>query len=197
MRQFQKILHPMVAVGILAATTSSIALAQNPVPKVAVINVVQLLEESDPGKQGINDLKELQKIKSDGRNALRSEVQQIRSQLTEGQFSLSEDKLAELQKQLEDKGIALQRFNDDAARELQKSQEKMLEGIQSLVMPIINAVGEEYGYTMIFNKFESGLVYASDAIDITPLVMERLNQSAAADEATADAPSADDPSSGS
>ena len=34
-------------------------------------------------------------------------------------------------------------------------------------MPVINQVGKELGYTLIFRKFESGLIYADEAIDIT------------------------------
>ena len=178
MKQLDKVRWPLFVAGSLMALAGSPVAAQQEAPKVAVINVVKLLEESEPGKRGLEELRELQQAKAAARDALRDEVQSLRTKITEGQFSLSEDKLAELQKALEDKGIELQRFNDDATRELQKRQEKMLTDIQGLVMPIIEAVGEEGGYTMIFNKFESGLVYASDAIDITAVVMKRLNASA-------------------
>jgi outer membrane protein len=171
-----------VVAALVTGSLTATAGAQVP-PKVAVINVVQLLEESDAGRQGIEGLKELQTQMTDERNTMQAEAQDLRTKISDGQFSLNEEKLAELQKQLEDKLIELQRFNDDANRELQKSQEQMLTNIQGKVMPIINAVGQEGGYTMIFNKFESGLVYASDAIDITAEVMERLNSSAADDAA--------------
>ena len=36
------------------------------------------------------------------------------------------------------------------------------------------------GLAAIFNKFESGLVYASDAIDITDTVIKRFNDAAPA-----------------
>ncbi len=174
MRLLKRISYLAAIVGLAVGATPAVA---QYTPKVAVINVVQLLEESAPGRQGIDDLKELQKQKTDERNGLQAEAAEIRTKVTDGQFSLTDEKLAELKKQLEDKLIALQRFNDDANRELQKRQEDMLVEIQGQIMPIINAVGQEGGYTMIFNKFESGLVYANDAIDITAEVMERLNGS--------------------
>ncbi len=176
MRQFRLILRTAMTAGLVVACAAPAVMAQD-APKVAVINVVQLLEESDAGRLGIDALKDLQKLKTDERNAMQSAAQDLRAKITEGQFSLTEERLAELKKQLEDKVIELQRFNDDANRELQKRQEEMLTDIQGKVMPIINAVGREGGYTMIFNKFESGLVYANEAIDITDEVMERLNSS--------------------
>ncbi len=45
-------------------------------------------------------------------------------------------------------------------------------------MPVINQVGKELGYNMIFRKFESGLIYADDALDITTQVIQRLDAAA-------------------
>ena len=54
----------------------------------------------------------------------------------------------------------------------------MLGQIDERVMPVINQVGKELGYTMIFRKFESGLIYADDAIDITGVIIQRLDGAA-------------------
>lgn len=180
MTRIQEVSRLALIAGFVVALAAPATFAQETAAKVAVINVVQLLEESNAGKEGIDKLKALQKQKTDERNAKQAEAAELRAKITDGQFSLAEEKLADLQKELEEKVIELQRFNDDANRELEKSQQKMLTDIQGKVMPIINAVGKEGGYTMIFNKFESGLVYADDAIDITAEVMERLNGAAAA-----------------
>jgi Skp family chaperone for outer membrane proteins len=42
-------------------------------------------------------------------------------------------------------------------------------------MPIIQEVGREMKLQMIFNKFQSGLVYADEAMDITDQVLRRFN----------------------
>ena len=52
-------------------------------------------------------------------------------------------------------------------RELNKAQRAGFGEIDQRVMPVINQVGKEGGYTLIFHKFESGLVYADEAVDIT------------------------------
>ena len=36
----------------------------------------------------------------------------------------------------------------------------------------------DLGYTMIFRKFESGLIYADEAIDITNVVIQRMDTAA-------------------
>ena len=40
---------------------------------------------------------------------------------------------------------------------------------------VADQIGAERGYTLIFNKFQSGLVYADDAVDITDDVIQRFN----------------------
>ena len=48
--------------------------------------------------------------------------------------------------------------------------------IEERVMPLIAEIGEEQGFTLIFNKFEdSGLLWATPGADITDLVLERFN----------------------
>ncbi len=45
-------------------------------------------------------------------------------------------------------------------------------------MPVINQAGKDLGYTLIFRKFESGLIYADEAIDITTIIIQRLDAAA-------------------
>ena len=56
----------------------------------------------------------------------------------------------------------------------------MLGEIDKRVMPVINQAGKDLGYTLIFRKFESGLIYADEAIDITASIIQRLDGAAPA-----------------
>ena len=50
------------------------------------------------------------------------------------------------------------------------------------MMPIITEAGTELQYTLIFNKFSSGLLYAKEEVDITDLILERYNAATAGEE---------------
>lgn len=145
--------------------------------KVAVIDVQRLVFESATGKEVIERLKNLREQKSAEGAGLQQEIEDLQQRVADGRLSLSEDRLADLEKELEDKMILLRRFSDDADRELQKEQEEAFSRIERQVMPIISAVGAEEGFTVIFNKFNSGLLYAEDQVDITDLILERFNDS--------------------
>jgi len=161
-----------VAIALLIAAMAVPAAAQS---KIAVIDVQRVVTESDPGKEALGKLKQLSDAKVEEGRALQQELASLQDQVQKQRFTLSEDKLAEMTQQIEDRGIALKRFEDDAQRELNSARQRTLGGLEQQIMPIINSVGEEQGFSLIFNKFQSGLVYADQALDITDDVIRRFN----------------------
>jgi len=146
--------------------------------RIAVIDTEKILLSSVAGKKAIAELKKAQEQKEGELRGRQQEIKELQDKLSQGRLTLAQDKLAEMGKQLEDKEIALRRLSDDATRELNKRKDDLLGGIDEKVMPVINQIGHEQGYTMIFRKFESGLIYADDAIDITSTVVQRLDAQA-------------------
>jgi len=164
--------------GLCIAACAAVAVpAQAQQVRVAVIDVQRVVTESDPGKASLEKLKQLQNQKLEQGKKLQQELDALRTQFTKQRFTLSEDKLAALQKQIEDKTIALKRFQDDAQRELDDARKRELDALEQKIMPIINQMGKEKKLTLIFNKFQSGLVYADDAVDITDEIIQRFNTS--------------------
>lgn len=159
---------------VLALVAAMPAAAQ---VNIAVIDVQRVVTDSDPGKEALGKLKELQDAKIDQGRGLQQELAALQEQISKQRFTLSEQRLGELTKEIEDKQIALQRFQDDAERELDEARRRELGGLEGRIMPVINEIGAERGLTLIFNKFQSGLVYADDAVDITDDVIRRFNTS--------------------
>ncbi|HEY7213781.1 MAG TPA: OmpH family outer membrane protein [Thermoanaerobaculia bacterium] len=147
--------------------------------KIAVIDTEKILLSSQAGKKALADLKKLQEQREGELRAKAQELKDLQTKISEGRLSLAQDKLADLSKQYEEKEINLRRQQDDATRELNKKRDEMLGQIDDRVMPVINQVGKDLGYTLIFRKFESGLIYADDALDITSVIIQRLDAAAA------------------
>jgi outer membrane protein len=172
-RNLACLLALLLCVGTFAAFPAD---AQQASPiSVAIIDVTRILEESQSGKELIAELKKIQETKYGEAQVQQDEMKDIQARITEGRLSLSEERLAELRKELDRKAIALKRFEDDSNRELNEFRQGRLEKIEARLMPIINQVGEEFGYTLIFNKFQSGLVFAQQEIDITDLILQRFD----------------------
>jgi len=88
--------------------------------------------------------------------------------------------MEKLQKDYQSKAVDLKRFQDDAQRELEETQRKELGELEKRIMPVIDAVAKEQGYTLIFNKFQSGLLFAGEGTDLTESVITKFNSQIAA-----------------
>jgi outer membrane protein len=166
-----------VAMAALAAPM----FAQTSAPaRVAVIDVQKVLQQSTAGKAAYERLRKMQEERVGRAQKMQEEITAIENDVNAKKLSLSEEKLNDLAKQASDKKIAMQRYAQDADREVSEARDKELATLETKIKPVIDAIGKEMGLAAIFNKFESGLVYASDAIDITDSVIKRFDGAAPA-----------------
>jgi len=148
-------------------------------PKIAVINVDRLVTDSALGKEAFARVKKIADQKKEEGDKLTKDLRDMEQKLADQGASLADDKKEALQKTYQEKAIAFKRFQDDAQRSLDEAQKKELEELQKRVMPVITQVGKERGFTLIFNKFQSGLVFADDSVDITDEVLKVFNTTVA------------------
>jgi len=163
-------------VGVFLMVLAAVSLAQQaPNLTVAVIDVQQIVQESAAGKEAMARLKKLTDEKMAEGRKLAEARQALEKQLTTQGPTLSDEKRSELAKQIEDKEIEMRRFDEDARAVLDEARRKELDALERQIMPIINELGRELKLQLIFNKYQSGLVYADDAVDITDQVLRRFN----------------------
>jgi outer membrane protein len=174
-----------VAAALIAAVASAQGTAASaPAPaagplKIGVINVERLVQESALGKEAFNRVKKLNDSKKEEGEKLSKELRDMEQKLADQGSAMADDKRDALQKSYQEKAIAFKRFQDDANRDLEAAQKKELSELERRVFPVINQVGKEKGYTLILNKFQSGLVYVEDSVDITDEVLKVFNTTVA------------------
>jgi len=164
----------LVTMAVAALATPMFA--QNAPARVAVVDVQKVLTQSVAGKAAYEKLKKMQDDRVAKAKQMDEEMKKLDADLNTKRISLAEDKLAEMTKQLADKRINMQRFAQDADREIGEARDRELQALQVKIEPVIDAIGKEMGLALIFNKFESGLVYASEAVEITDTVIKKFNE---------------------
>ena len=85
-------------------------LAQTAPSRVAVIDVRKVLSDSNAGKAAFEKLRKMQEERAGRVQKMNEELASLESQIKQKQLSLSEDKLAEMNKQFTDKKVALTRY---------------------------------------------------------------------------------------
>jgi outer membrane protein len=179
-----------LAIGLLAPG----ALAQPapaPAPsggKIGVIEVQRIVQESAIGKESLARVQKVQAAKQEDLAKRQKELRDMEQKIQDQGKALSEDAMEKLQKDYQTKALDLKRFQDDAQRELEESQRKELGELEKRIMPVINEVAKEQGYSLVFNKFNSGLLFADDkSVDLTESVITRFNSQIAVPAAAAPA----------
>lgn len=170
---FSKLFTRGLAVVALAALTVP-ASAQQAV-NIAVVDLDFVVAQSPAGKALGQKLEAFQKQAQSEAEAKQKAAVDLRKRMAEGVNSLSEEKLAELQKQYEDIMIDIRRFRDDKQREGQKMQDEGLKEIEKQLEPVFEKVRDENGYDLILNRVPGVVVMAGERVDITKKVIEALN----------------------
>jgi len=163
-------------ISIAVAALAAPMFAQSAPQRFAVIDVQKVLTQSTAGKAAYDKLKKMQDDRVEKAKQMDDEIKKLDADINTKKISLSEDKITDMQKQLADKRINMQRYAQDADREIGEARDRELQALEAKIKPVIDSIGKEMGIAAIFNKFESGLVYASDAIDITDTVVKRFNE---------------------
>src|SRR5260370_17545563 len=156
-----------VLISLAVAAMALPMFAQGAPQRVAVIDVQKILSSSAAGKAAYERLRKLQDDRMARAQKMDEDIKALDNEINSKKLSLSEEKLVDLQKQLSDKKIAMQRYAQDADREVTEARDKALAELQAKIMPVIDSVGKEMGLAVIFNKFDPSLSYPSEPIDIT------------------------------
>ena len=152
-----------------------------PMVKIAVIDIDRVAQESKPGKELFDKLR----VENDQLAAERQQrEQEIRDMQTKAASEvLSQDAQARLQREIERKRTDAQRWLEDAQRDFQEKQQKEEAAFQAKLGPVVEAVAREAGIGLIL-RATPGLTFVLDpSLDLTPLVIERLNSEPAGDDA--------------
>ena len=184
----KRLVLSVLAVLLAAVVSAQSAPGAAPTVRVAVIDVERLVRDSALGKEAFNRVKKVNDEKKGEADRLQKELRDLEQKLANQGQSLTDDKREELQKQYQEKAIDFKTFQEKASRELDQAQKKELADLERRVFPIISQLGKERGFTLIFNKFQSGLVFADDAADITEDVLKRFNTQVAMPAAAAATP---------
>ncbi|MGA1862424.1 OmpH family outer membrane protein [Deferribacter thermophilus] len=144
--------------------------------KIAVVNMQKALDECDAGKAAVEEMKKLYSAKQQEINEKQNELKRMQEEINNQSSLLSEDakqaKLDDYQKKLKD----LKRFVADSNEELKKKEQEFISKIATDLKEVVEKLGKELKYDIILEVRESGVLYNSDKVDITNLVVERYNK---------------------
>ncbi len=167
----KRILGAFLVVLLLAAAVPALAEA-----KIGFVDLQRALNQSDAGqaaKQQIGKTVE----EYEGRVAQRQrELQRMKEELEKQSVVLADEARTARERDYQQKVRDYQRFTQDIQEELQRQDAQFTQRILRELIQVIDEVGKKEGYTLVLEKTESSILYASDQIDMTDQVIKAYNE---------------------
>lgn len=156
----------------LCLLVSGPALAQKDELKVGFVNVGRVIENAPQGEAALNKLEEEFGPRDREIRAMREEVKQLEDDLMKNDLVLDESSRNKKEMELRDKRRALRRATSEFREDYNLRRNEELNVLQKLVIKAIVEIAKEESYDLIVH--EPAVVYASEEIDMTDKVLEKL-----------------------
>lgn len=164
-----------VLLTILVAARVAV-LAQSPAAlKIGVFDANRVSEETDEGKRIAAKLSQFGDKKKGELSAKEKEIADIRAQLDSQNLSLSPEKVQQLQKDAQKKGLELQQAQEAARNEFQIEVSDAQNKFQEQLIRVINQFGRDEGFTLIVERSTGGVAFAAESIDVTTAIVDKFN----------------------
>lgn len=142
--------------------------------KIGVVDMELVLVECNMGKALQGQLEDFQKtVVSEGK-PLADKITSLQTELRDKGATLSQAKVNELQRQIEDQKINIQRFQADKQKEFESKKQEGLSNIEKKLKPVMEALRDKDGFDMILHK-PGVVIIAKETYNITKLVIDRMN----------------------
>ena len=137
--------------------------------KIGVINAQQVIMNTKKGKEVTARLEKLGKEKQKKLDSLTSVIKKLENELKSPALNTQtrESKTIQLQRKRTD----MKRYREDATREMQLKSQKELNTLRKDIMPVIEKIGKEKGFTLILDLSTAGIAYFDKTVDITQEVI--------------------------
>jgi outer membrane protein len=142
--------------------------------KIGVFDSQRVSEETAEGRRVQTQLKQYLDRKQAEINAKEKELGELQQQLNTQTLSLSEDKRASMESEVQRKLLELNSLRDAAMREWQLERSEAGGRFEKQLLRVVQELGRREGFTVLFDR--SQVAYAADAVDVTTAIVDLFNQ---------------------
>lgn len=160
--------------------------------KIAVVSVQGAIVGTKDGQKAAADLEAKFAPKRKDIETRQTELTQLEDQMRKGGNLLSDEKRAQLTRDIDEKRKRLNRDIQDAQEEVDQEQQRALSGLLQRMLAVIEKYSKDNGYTMVLDVSNPNtpVLYASQAIDVTADVISLYDKTSSGGAPAAPAPAA-------
>jgi len=143
--------------------------------RIGVVDLDQAIVATEQGKAAREEFERKKRDAEGELQPLVARFQEMMKEFEAKKFVLSEDAMrakqldaAELRNQIEIK-------QKEAQSQLEVDRERLVGPLRNKLMSVVEQVGRDDGYSLIFMRNSPGIMYTRESLDITDVVIERFN----------------------
>jgi outer membrane protein len=143
---------------------------------LGIVDTRRALVSCKAGKDAQKELNTLMEKKREQFGPKEEEVKKLEQEYETQKFVLSQDALEERRIEIARRKSQLERDLEQAREEMAIAERKAFQPLLAKVEGLLKEIGKEKGFNVILEKSSPGVLYYSDGLDITDVLIERLNK---------------------
>lgn len=166
----RRVLFALVTIAPLAISTAARAEV-----KFGYVDLQRALKEIEEGRQAKAKLQSMLEAKQKEIDKEQEGIRKEAEMLEKQSSAMSQETLMAKRTELQRKAAELAQRYQKGQAEMQNTERTELQGIFQKMDPIIKDIAEREGFTMVFEKTDSGIVYAPSSLDLTNELIRLYN----------------------
>lgn len=159
-------------ISVFCLVSANAAFAQSSGLKIGFVNVSRVIESAPQGEAALKKLEEEFGPRDREIRTMREEVKELEENLIKNDLVLEDSERNRSELELRDKRRALRRATSEFREDYNLRRNEELNALQKLVIKAIVEIAKNESYDLIVH--EPAVVFASDRIDMTESVLEKL-----------------------
>ncbi len=143
--------------------------------KLGFVDLQRALNEVDEGKAAKAQLKKDFEVKQKMLDERQDELKRMKADFDKQAVVMADAAKRQKQEELDKKFMETQQLYVQLQKELSAREQQLTKGIFQKMSKIMGDIAESEGFTMIFDRSTSGLVYAPASLDLTNELIRRYN----------------------
>jgi outer membrane protein len=144
--------------------------------KIGLVDLDQAVAATDRGKEAREELERKVREAEARLEPLHQTYQEAIKELEAKKFILSEDALLKKRIDIQELQNRIEAMRKEIEGSLELDQARLIVPLRKELMAIVEQIGRDGGFSLIFLRTTPGIMYSREALDVTDLVIELLNK---------------------
>ena len=161
----------VLAVGLGAQTG-----AQNTRNEIAVVDLDKAINATEQGKAAREELARKKRGAEERIQPMIERFQATTKEVDDKKFVWNEDKLRAKQLDLAELRNKIENTQKELEGQLKVDYERLVGPLRTKISKIVEDIGKDQAFVVVLERNTPGLLYTRETLDITDVVIERLNK---------------------